>query len=419
MAHKTSFDIVLKVAERCNLACSYCYYFYQEFDNAKSPPIIRRDVVEQLARFLKDAALATTIDHFNVVLHGGEPLLLKKKYFDEICTYLRTELEGYVGVDFSIQTNGVLIDEDWIELFSKHRINAGISIDGLQVDHDRLRPDKQGRGSYDRAINGLRLLQQAVKDGRLRSAGVLGVVPAHVSGEAFLKHLIVDLQVNSPGLNFPRGGWDSQDAIEWNADTEARRELVITWLRDHIHPKFSYITHFADVFFGMMSDEGAKNLDRKMSRRHHILTVSSSGEMLVDDNLLGLDGDLSQTPMTIFDSSFLDFLASPAWQQLQRAVDTVPTACKECVWYRTCRSGNLYNRYSKADGFQPHSVLCDSIKVMTEEMATYLLAYKRTTIDELITRLKTAPTYSAEVALADLLGYDSEDSRADKAEFTL
>lgn len=406
MARKTSFDIVLKVAERCNLACSYCYYFYQEFDNAKSPPIIRRDVVEQLARFLSDAARTTTIDHFNVVLHGGEPLLVKKRYFDEICTYLRSELEGVVDIDFAIQTNGVLIDDEWIELFSKHRINAGISIDGLQDDHDRLRPDKRGRGSYDRAIAGLRLLQQAVADGKIRSAGVLGVVPAHVSGEAFLKHLIVDLKVNSPGLNFPRGGWDSADAIEWNADTEARRDLVVTWLRDHIHPKFSYITHFADVFFGMMSDEGAEKLDWKLSRRHHIMTVSSSGEILIDDNLLGLDGDLSQAPMTIFDSRFVDFLASPAWQQLQQAVDTVPSACGECVWYRTCRSGNLYNRHSKAEGFLAHSALCDSIKVMTEEMATYLLAYKRTTIDELIARLKTAPTCSADSALRDLLGHD-------------
>jgi len=402
MAERSSFDIVLKVAERCNLACSYCYYFYQEFDNAKSPPIIRPNVVKQLATFLQEAARDTSINHFNIVLHGGEPLLVKKPYFDEICTTLRSALEGHADVSFAIQTNGVLIDDEWIEIFAKHKITTGISVDGLKSDHDLMRPDKKGVGSYDRAIRGLRLLQKAVGEGKLRAAGVLGVVPAHVSGEAFLQHMIEDLGVRSPGLNFPRGGWDNSDAVEWNSDTEARRDLVATWLRDYVHPRFSYITHFADILFGLMSDKGAAMLDRKLSRRHHILTVSSSGEMLIDDNLLGLDGVLSQEPMSIFDSTFLDFLASPVWQDLQAAVDTVPSACSSCVWHRSCRSGNLYNRHSKEFGFKSHSVLCESIKAMHEEIATYLITYKKCTLDEIIDRLKQGSTCSADQLYREL-----------------
>jgi len=414
MSRKHSFDIVLKVAERCNLACSYCYYFFQEFDNSTTPPLIQRSVMERLPSFLLEASHQLNISFFNIILHGGEPLLLKKSYFDEICSRLRSELTDKVDFSIGLQTNGVLIDEDWIALFAKHHVNVGVSIDGTKENHDERRPDKKGVGSYDRAVAGLELLQAAVSAGRLRAAGALGLVPLRGSGSAFLKHLIDTLGVSSPGLNFPRGGWDSAEALEWNAAVDARRELASTWLERYIYPKFTYISYLADTLFGLMSDEGAVSLDHKLSKRHHIVTISSSGDLLIDDNLLGLDESLSVSDANIFRSSLLDFLQSHQWQSLNEAIDLIPDKCQECTWFRTCRSGNLFNRYSKEGGFSRESVLCDSIKAIHEEIAVYLVKVGRVTLDELIARLKTAPSISAAELYDEIIGSaiynDSTDS---------
>jgi uncharacterized protein len=404
---QNSFDVVLKIAERCNLACSYCYYFYHEFDNSKSPPIIKRDVVDRLPSFLLQAARETNISRFTIVLHGGEPLLVKKAYFDEICTKLRGEIEPEVEVAFAIQTNGVLIDDEWIELFAKHGVRAGVSIDGSPEEHDLRRPDKKGRGSYERSVAGLRKLQAAVAAGRIKGAGVLAVIPEELDAEGFLRHIVHDLKVRSPTLNMPRGGWDSDDAVRWNKNIDARRALVNTWMQDYTHPRFTFIRDFAQPYVALGSDVGAEKADIMNSRRHHIVTISSAGEIMVDDNLLALDAELSHGAPTIFDTTLVEFLNSATWQELNEAIDTVPEPCGECVWYRTCRSGNLYNRFSKEDRFAPHSVLCESIKAMHEEMADFLVAKRLTTAKKLVARLEAPPTTSAKREFAQLMGAET------------
>lgn len=404
MAEVIAFDIVLKLAERCNLACSYCYYFYTDFKYSSTPPLVQREVIERLPAFIRDAVQTTSLNRINIVFHGGEPLLLKKSYFDEICTYLARELDGVVDLHFSMQSNGVLIDEEWIALFAKHNVGVGISIDGMKEDHDRNRPDKKGRGSYDAAVAGLRLMQQAETNGTAKKAGVLGCVPKDSSNSAFLRHLIEDLKIESPGLNFPRGGWSNADAVAWNANTENRRELVRTWLDEYLFPRFRYIIQFAEILFAMMSDEGAEWLDRRYSRRHHIMTISSNGDILPDDNLIGNREAPDGRNMNVFDNSFLDFIGSSVWQELQTAVDNPPDTCRDCEWYRVCRGGALYNRFDPDSGYTRQSVLCDTVKVICEEISEYVVRLNRVDVDQLIARLQAPPTCSGSSMLDALTG---------------
>lgn len=403
MSDVIAFDIVLKVAERCNLACSYCYYFYTDFKYSTTPPLIKREVVERLPVFMKEAVAQTNLNRFNIVFHGGEPLLLKKAYFDEICTLIKTQMEGVAEIKFSMQTNGVLIDQEWIDLFAKHEVGVGISIDGMKEDHDRNRPDKKGRGSYDGAVAGLRKIQAAADAGGLAKAGVLGCVPRESSNAAFLHHLVEDLKIASPGLNFPRGGWNNADAVAWNENLEARRELVRTWLDHYVFPRFRYVIQFAEVLFAMMSDEGAEWLDRRYSRRHHIMTISSNGDILPDDNMIGNREAADGEQLNIFEHSFRDFIAGPVWQELQAAIDQPPEKCQGCEWFRVCRSGALYNRFDPQAGYTRETIMCETVKVFCEEIAHYVVRLNKIEVDELIARLQHPPTCSAATMLDQLL----------------
>ncbi len=398
-----SFDVVVKVAERCNLACPHCYYFYLEYNGTTNSPLITEAVVDELPRFLVRSLDQLNIQQLNISLHGGEPLLLKKPRFDDLCRRLREALDSRVALHLNVQTNGVLIDDEWVEIFSRHRVKVGVSIDGPKALHDRHRPDKRGRGSYDGAVRGLRVLQSAVSDGKMEVCGALCTVHRERETSDVLRHLIDDLGVGSPNLNFPRGGWDCEDAIQWNREIDAHRGIVRYWLDNCVYPDFHFVRGISDVLFAMQSDDGARHNDRRASCQHHIATISSDGALLIDDNLLGVDESLAASDLTIFGTSLRDLIESPIWQQLNAAVDLVPRECEDCPWLRSCRSGALFNRFSREDGFGRKSVLCETMQMLHEELAGYLVANNVVSLPVLAERLGEAPKVTGRETLADLL----------------
>jgi uncharacterized protein len=67
-------------------------------------------------------------------------------------------------IHYTIQTNGVLIDEEWAEFFKANDVLVGLSVDGPKELHDRYRVDKRGLGSFDRVMAGFEHLKQAEVD---------------------------------------------------------------------------------------------------------------------------------------------------------------------------------------------------------------------------------------------------------------
>ena len=77
-----AIEIILKVSERCNLVCSYCYYFFSgDQSHSSKPGRISRDTIDRLAIFLSTGADRLGGPILKVVFHGGEPLLMRKADF--------------------------------------------------------------------------------------------------------------------------------------------------------------------------------------------------------------------------------------------------------------------------------------------------------------------------------------------------
>jgi uncharacterized protein len=97
---------------------------------------------------------------FTLLFHGGEPMLIGPARFDAWCREASVTF-GLDTVRFSIQTNGTLIDDRWIDVFRRHRVSVGVSLDGPMPVNDEYRFDHQGRGSYSRIAASIRRLQAA------------------------------------------------------------------------------------------------------------------------------------------------------------------------------------------------------------------------------------------------------------------
>lgn len=371
MELKNKLDVVLKLAERCNLACPYCYYFYKANDLHKdSDALIKESTIRQLAKFLRQGVLDLKIQHLFIGLHGGEPLLLPKKRFDAFIQIFKDELAEITHLNFAVQSNGTLIDDEWIDLFEKHKIVVGVSIDGTKEIHDASRPDHKGRGSYDDTVRGLKLAQKAANAGRIPPTGGLCVANPDHDAVEIVHHFVEELGMRSFNLLLPREAWDS-DIWKPQKKWIDYFTKVINYCQDFTKRtgKSVCVQILSDIMKGMLTEDSAQGLDSMHSNRHAVITVTGDGKLGPDDNVMALDKRLCTTDMDIFSHSLHDFFASDFWQEFIEAVDFVPEKCGSCDWYRTCRSGELFNRYKEGEGFKQHSVFCETIDAIHTQFA--------------------------------------------------
>lgn len=102
---------LVKVASRCNIACDYCY-IYEHNDQSwrDQPRLMSVETEDRMVERLGEYVDAQGLKRILVVFHGGEPLLAGTDRLALLAGKIRDRAPG-VEVDFSVQTNGVLLDE--------------------------------------------------------------------------------------------------------------------------------------------------------------------------------------------------------------------------------------------------------------------------------------------------------------------
>ena len=150
--------LLIKVASRCNLDCSYCYVYQGQDQNWVDQP--KRINTETIDSICKNIDQITTFQSkgFAVVLHGGEPLLLGSIKLEEILSKLRVVLPNYDKYPIAIQTNGILLNDEVIEICSRYKTSISVSLDGVKKSNDIARFTHDGQSSFQKVINGINKL---------------------------------------------------------------------------------------------------------------------------------------------------------------------------------------------------------------------------------------------------------------------
>lgn len=108
--------------------------------------------------FEKISTFTTIPESITTVWHAGEPLVLGPDYYEAAFASIR-EVSGPIKFEHAFQTNGMLIDDRWCDLFERWGVGVGISIDGPRHIHDVARKTRSGRGTFERTIEGVKRLQ--------------------------------------------------------------------------------------------------------------------------------------------------------------------------------------------------------------------------------------------------------------------
>ncbi len=150
--------VMLKPAgAHCNLACKYCYYL----EKNKLYPTAQRHLMsdEMLELFTREYIEAQTMNQVLFTWHGGEPLLRSIDFYRKALS-LQQKYAGGRRIDNVIQTNGTLLTDEWCEFFAQNHWLVGISIDGPQPDHDHYRLTAAGKPSWQKVMQGIKLLKK-------------------------------------------------------------------------------------------------------------------------------------------------------------------------------------------------------------------------------------------------------------------
>lgn len=133
----------------CNLRCKYCFYHdVSDRREIKFFGFMNHDVMEVLIRKSLDFADL----HCAFAFQGGEPTLSGLQFYMDFCAAVDRYNKKNIEIQYSIQTNGTMIDDSWAEFLKEHNFLVGLSLDGYKDINDSLRIGPDGKGTFNQII---------------------------------------------------------------------------------------------------------------------------------------------------------------------------------------------------------------------------------------------------------------------------
>lgn len=137
--------LCLHIAHDCNLACKYCFAEEGEYHGRRA--LMSLEVGKKALDFL--VANSGKRRNLEVDFFGGEPLMNWQVVKDLVAYGRELEKTNDKHFRFTLTTNGVLLNDEVQEFVNKEMDNVVLSLDGRKEVNDRMRPFRNGKGSYD------------------------------------------------------------------------------------------------------------------------------------------------------------------------------------------------------------------------------------------------------------------------------
>ena len=147
-------QFVIKATTACNFRCVYCS------EGDKKPQDLSFEFFCKLVDDLPELLDEKGDKSVCVLWHGGEPLLWGLDRLDKAMAYAEQKLSSKYDLEFAMQTNGYLLDEAFMDMMQRHKLSAGVSLDGYRELQDANRPTKDGKPTFDRVMQNVQELRR-------------------------------------------------------------------------------------------------------------------------------------------------------------------------------------------------------------------------------------------------------------------
>lgn len=345
--------LIKPVSGLCNMRCSYCFYAdVTKSREVSSYGIMSMATLENLVERAFEYAGRTTVS-FN--FQGGEPTLAGLDFYRELVGLQKRYGTDGIGVYNSIQTNGLLIDEEWSQFLAENNFLVGLSLDGTKAIHDENRLDAGGRGTYARVKKAAAMLKAAGAEFNILCV-VTSAVARHgaqvfdaLTGDGFRYLQFIQCL---DGFGCPPSPY-SLTAERWGDflctifdryyDNIVRGNYISVRPLDNfmelaagIPPSCCGYSGRCDAYFVVESDGGVYPCDFYVLDRYRMGNINDSG--------------------------FTVLRESEAAARFVAESEPVDAACSECEWYALCRGGCRRHREPQTVGALTLNKFCAANK---------------------------------------------------------
>lgn len=334
-------SIMIKPASSlCNLSCEYCFYRdVSEHREHLGYGIMDRETAKTLIQ--KALAFADS-QPVAFAFQGGEPTMAGLDYFRYFTDTVRAENKKNSPVYYSIQTNGMLIDDKWARFLTKNHFLVGLSLDGDR-ERNKFRKKPNGTNAFYRTLSAAECFE---RNGT--QFNILTVLTGYCAENA------VDIYkyFRSKGFRYLQfipclRPFDSAEESELYMTNEQYADFLIKvfnlYVKDYVRHRYISIRQFDNwvrMYLGQPSEQCGMN-----GFCSHQFVSESNGNIYpcdfycTDEYLLG----------NIKEKSFKELAFCDTAKKFITESAVIPEKCKNCKFYGICRAGGCKRTRQSAD----------------------------------------------------------------------
>ena len=300
---------------------------------------------------------------------GGEPTLMGVDFFREVIELQKRYGQPGQVIGNSLQTNGILLDDDWADFLARSKFLVGLSLEGPREFHDRYRKFPSGGGTFDSVMDAV---------GRLRERGV----------EFNILTLLTDANVSHPERLysfFRENGFSHLQFIPcFEKDPETGETLPFSISAEELG-------NFHCRIFDLWLDDGFPDVSIRIFEDILIyfidgLHVSCNWEeqcasyLLIEHN-----GDVYPCDFFVYpewklgnicEDSYEQIMNNPRRREFAKMKAGVPGECRHCQWFSFCHGDCTKFRLDGRRTHESLSAYCAARKMLLEHIEPHLDAIK-------------------------------------------
>ncbi|WP_256671690.1 FxsB family cyclophane-forming radical SAM/SPASM peptide maturase [Nocardia cyriacigeorgica] len=361
-------QFILKIHSRCNLACDYCYVYEMADQSWQDQPIVMTEqVFAEACATIGEHARTHRLTSVSLVFHGGEPLLAGHARLEEFARQAREMIEPIAEVRLGIQTNGVLLDEQFLRICDRWGVRIGVSIDGDERGHDRHRRFRRGTGSYHDVVRGIELMRQ--EDFLHLYSGLLCTIDIANDPIETYEGLV---RFAPPGIDFllPHGNWNTPPpAKDPTSDATPYADWLITIFdRWFDSPTLeTQVRLFDEIIELLLGGQGAAESVGLAPIR--LAVIETDGTLEQVDALKSAFTGAGKIHSATGDNRLDQALWEPAVIARQIGADALCDTCRSCPLHTVCGGGHYAHRYRPDTGFRNPSVYCGDLTALINHIS--------------------------------------------------
>ena len=325
------------------------------------------------SKFLSSHVVSEKIEF---LWHAGEPLTVGLDYFRNATRLCEQYNHNGIEIQHTVQTNGVLITQEWCDFFNEHNYCVGVSIDGPQHIHDYNRKTWGGKGSFKNVMRGFELLE---KNGI--NAGVLSVLSANsLENPASIYDFFISIGAKWLAFNVEEVEGSNIHASTYNPESSVISNHYRTFMR-YFFRRWSAegkpfkIREFDDILAILQSVIAKNDYFRRPdeTKPMSIVTIQKNGDVSTFSPEFA--GAVSEKYSNFIIGNIIsDSISEIAnnnnllaiTNEIQRGI---VNCAKTCKWFTFCGGGYISNKfYENGDVTSTETTACKLHRMALSEM---------------------------------------------------